>query len=187
MNKRMKILTLMIVIVLTAGCINNSNKVQSINQTVEDYMQPVITQNEYSQIITELKNENKMLEDRVSTLETTITKYGLSTTNKLLIPEHFPFVIEGKTAEWQPSTTWTFYEVGEVHIQNAWSKDIASYKIDRPNNTIQIKSSIYLYYGLRLKEGYVETIYENGALAGVYVSSIKPPKYNTVTEQYELH
>lgn len=136
--------------------------------------------------INELENKINSMQQQIKDLETRLDAMGLlKPSNKNLIP-NVPFRIEVKTSEWQTPITYTFKETGEVEIREAGFVDLAAYRLFSNNNTIKIISKKYDYYGIVLYDDYAAAIFENGWMEWVRRYQIFPPKFNTITQKYEL-
>ncbi len=136
--------------------------------------------------INELENKINSMQQQIKDLETRLDAMGLlKPSNKNLIP-NVPFRMEVKMSEWQTPLTYTFKENGEVEIREAGVVDLATYRLFSNNNTIKIISKKYDYYGIVLYDDYAAAIFENGWMEWVRRYQIFPPKFNTVTQKYEL-
>ncbi len=137
--------------------------------------------------IKELESKVNSMQQQINGLQEKLDRLGLpQPSSKSLIPKT-PFRIEVKYAEMQTPIVWTFKENSEVEIRDAGYTEIASYKLDPNNNTIKLSSKKYDFYGLVLYDDYATAIYENGWIVWARKYQIFPPKYNTVTQKYELN
>ncbi len=140
--------------------------------------------------IKELENKINSMQQQINDLQIRLDRLGLpKPSNKSLIPR-VPFRIEVKFGEMQTPTAWTFKETGEVEIRDASNINTAiergTYRIFSDNNTIKINSKKYDFYGLVIYEDYATAIYENGWIVWVKKYQIFPPRYNSLTQKYEL-
>ncbi len=127
------------------------------------------------------------MQQQINGLQAKMDRLGIpQSSSKNLIPQ-IPFRIEVKFGEMQTPTVWTFKENGEVEIREAGNEEFGTYKLDPGNNTIKLSSKKYDFYGLVLYDDYVTAVYENGWIVWAKKYQIFPPKYNTVTQKYELN
>ena len=84
--------------------------------------------------------------------------------------------------------TYTFKENGQLEIRGSYgSTTSGQYKLFRENNTIKLSSKKDDFYGLVIYDDYVTAIYENGWIAWAHKYNIFPPKYNPISQMYELN
>lgn len=178
---------------IISGCIANS-EIDQTNQSSEiasptDVESPTITkipqsieQNE----IKELENKINSMQMQITDLQTRLDRIGLPTpSNKSLIPSELPFAIEIRWAEFDVPMRYTF-EGSQVEIRDSYGDTyIAAYNMDYINNTIEIRSKQYDYYGIVLYDDYITGIYENGWIGFAKQYKIVQ-RYNTFTRKYEV-
>ncbi len=189
--KASKIIITAIIItgIFFSGCISNSTNKPTEPQTPLVSPTPVSNQNTQSMEqnkINELENKINSMQQQINDLQTRINRVDLlkpSTNN--LIPK-VPFRIEIYISEWQTPLTYVFKEGGQAELRSGDYNEIAQYKLFPNNNTIRIYSKKYDYYGLVLYDDYASAIYENGWVGWARKYKVFSPKYNPVTQMYEL-
>jgi len=193
-NSKIFILIVIVTGIFFLGCINNSaNKLAeqvsptpTASPTSTALPKAEISQSVEQNKIKELEDKINSMQQQIIDLQTRIDRIGLpKPSNKSLIPR-IPFRIEVKFGEMQTPTSWTFKVNGEVEIRGAAEREFGTYQLFLNNNTIKINSKKYDFYGLVLYDDYVTAIYENGWIAWVTKYQIFPPKYNPLTQNYEL-
>ncbi|MDO8726746.1 MAG: hypothetical protein Q7J35_11820 [Candidatus Methanoperedens sp.] len=171
--------------IIFSGCVDKSTSKppeQEISNPISTQASPSTEQNK----ILELENKINSMQSQINEMQTEIKSVNLlKPSNKTLIP-NVPFRIEVIYGEWQVPSTMTFKEDNQMELRDASGTEIAQYKLFTNNNTIRIMSKKYDYYGYVLYDDYITAIYENGWISWVQKYRITPPKYNSVTGQYEL-
>ncbi len=176
--------------IFLSGCVSKSADNPKEEKSPASTSSPITTQASQSveqNKINELENKINSMQQQINELQAKIDILGLpKPSNKSLIPR-VPFRIEVREAEMQVPTVWTFKENGELEIRYTTWTDSATYKLYPDNNTIKVSSAKSDYYGLVLYDDYATGIYENGWIAWAKKYQIFPPKYNAITQKYELN
>lgn len=177
--------------ILLSGCVSKSSNNIDERGSPESGVSPVSTQasqNVDQNKINEMENKINAMQQQVDDLQTRLDRVGLpKPSNKKLIPT-VPFRIEIYFAEWDAPLTYTFKEGDEVDIRSSYGEtSMGQYKLFRENNTIKLSSKKDDFYGLVLYDDYATAIYENGWIGWAKKYKVTPPKFNSVTQKYELN
>lgn len=175
--------------VLSSGCTGDQDIAEqgSVEPVVslEPAVSPPISQVEQDKLA-ELETKIDSMQQQINELETRIDRVDLlEPSEKKLIPP-VPFKIEVYFTDWQTPLVYLFKE-SELEIRDRTSVEFASYRLHPDNNTIEVISKKYNYYGLVLYDDYITAIYDNGWIQWVHRYKLIPPKFNTVKQRYELN
>jgi TolA-binding protein len=195
----MKNALLVIVLILGiffSGCVSNTVKEQvsptaTLSPQISSTESPTstqISQSSEQNKINELESKINSMQQQINDLQTSVNRVDLlKPSNNKLIPE-IPFKIEVYWGEMQSPQTYTFKNDIDVIIGDGYGNyDYATYTLFRNNNTIKINSKKYQFYGLSLYDDYIASTYKNGWIGWVTNYKIFPPKYNPLTQKYELN
>ncbi len=189
-NIRIFIMVVILTGILFSGCVTNSTTKLSEEVSPTPTGIPTTTSNNnelYLKKINELEAKINSQQQQINELQSRINRVDLlKPSNKSLIPQ-VPFRIEIYTSEWQTPMTYIFKEGGQAELRGGDYNEIAQYNLFTNNNTIKITSKKYDYYGLILYDDYASSIYDNGWIGWVHKYKVFPPKYNPITQQYELN
>ena len=176
--------------IFLSGCVSKSADNPKEEKSPASTSSPITTQASQSveqNKINELETKINSMQQQINGLQEKIDGLGLpQPSSKNLIPKT-PFRLEVKFGEMQTPIVWTFKENGEVEIRDAGNTEIGTYKLYPDNNTIKLNSKKYDFYGLVLYDDYVTAVYENGWIEWAKRYQIFPPKYNPITQKYELN
>jgi hypothetical protein len=188
-----KTLIILTTILLISGCVAQNANLDSTKISVnETPAKSIVIPNNSLQPLTDklnnLEEENKVLKNEIDNLQERIDRVDLlKPSTKQLIPQ-VPFKIEVYWGEMQSPQTYTFKNDIDVIIGDGYGNyDYATYTLFRNNNTIKINSKKYQFYGLSLYDDYIASTYKNGWIGWVTNYRVIPPKYNSITQKYELN
>lgn len=171
-----------------SGCVSNTAKEQVSPTATISPTSTQISQSSEQNKINELESKINSMQQQINDLQTRVNRVDLlKPSNNKLIPE-IPFKIEVYWSEMQTPPTYLFKETGEVEIKDGFGNtEMATYTLYRNNNTIKIDSKKYQFWGLVLYDNYITTVYKNGWINWVTDYKVFPPKYNPLTQKYELN
>lgn len=180
--------------IVLSGCMEKSVDKAVIEQNVssKEVISPSLTQtSQLSQSIDQdkiikLENEIYSMQQQINDMQMQLERaHLLNPSTNTLIP-NVPFRIEVYRGEWQVPLTMTFKEGNQMEFRDEYGTEIGQYKLFANNNTIKISSKKYDYYGYVLYDDYITAVYENGWISWVLKYKIIPPKFNSLTQKYEL-
>ena len=173
-----------------SGCVSKAENKPSDQTSSTPVVTPAstqVTQSIDQNKIKEMENKINSMQNQIDELQTRVNRVDLLTPSKNKLIPQVPFKIKVTFSQMQSPEVWIFKENNEVTVVSGSSNsEIASYKLYPNNNTIQIYSKKYDFYGLVLYDDYVTAVYENGWIAWVKKYDIIPPKFNPETQKYEL-